>query len=86
MFKLVGAGQVGRGSLRGMRHLIELEKAGFSIWPFSSGLPLVVEIYPAALGDFKGKGDPQAIAQAVTEDSGHSFGAAGACGVLPGRL
>jgi hypothetical protein len=67
-FKLVGPSQVGRGSLRGMRHLVDLERAGFNIWPFDAGLPLVVEIYPAALADFKGKGDPQAIAEAVKEN------------------
>ena len=69
-FKLVGPSQVGRGSLRGMGHLRELHRAGFNIWPFESGLPLVVEIYPAALypPDFSGKSHPKAIADAVRDD------------------
>jgi hypothetical protein len=47
VFQIGGAGAVGTGSLRGMRHLAELADAGFAIWPFD-GLtwPLVVEIYP----------------------------------------
>ena len=50
VFQLVGAGQVGRGSLYGMRVLHRLAGAGFQIWPFdSSGLPLVVEIFPRVL-------------------------------------
>lgn len=50
IFKCVGAKQVGPGSVRGMPHLLELQQAGFSIWPFDEPeLPLVVEIYPACL-------------------------------------
>ena len=46
-FQLVGAGQVGTGSLRGMPSLLRLAAAGFSIWPFDDArLPLAVEIYP----------------------------------------
>jgi hypothetical protein len=67
-FKLVGPSQVGSGSLRGMPHLAELERAKFNIWPFSAGLPLVVEIYPAALGQLTRKSDPQEIAHAVRGD------------------
>lgn len=47
VFQIGGAGAVGTGSLRGMRHLAQLAKAGFAIWPFDQpGWPLVVEIYP----------------------------------------
>ncbi|MEM7481936.1 MAG: hypothetical protein AAF481_12245 [Acidobacteriota bacterium] len=47
VFKLVGATQVGPGSIRGMPILADLQEAGFSIWPFDPPkLPLVVEIYP----------------------------------------
>jgi hypothetical protein len=69
-FKLVGPSQVGRGSLRGMGHLLDLQRAGFNIWPFASGLPLVVEIYPAALypPGFAGKSHPRAIAEAVRDN------------------
>jgi hypothetical protein len=50
VFQLVGAGQVGRGSLYGMQALHRLTGAGFRIWPFDPpGLPLVVEIFPRVL-------------------------------------
>jgi hypothetical protein len=50
VFQLVGAGQVGRGSLYGMQALHRLAAAGFRIWPFDPpGLPLVVEIFPRVL-------------------------------------
>ena len=50
MFQLVGAGQVGRGSLFGMQALHRLAGAGFRIWPFDPpALPLVVEIFPRVL-------------------------------------
>jgi hypothetical protein len=54
VFQLVGAGQVGTGSLRGMPFLARLRER-FAIWPFDEPrLPLVVEIYPRlyrSLGD-----------------------------------
>jgi len=44
VFQLVGAEQVGRGSLYGMQALHRLAAAGFRIWPCGeAGLPLVVE-------------------------------------------
>lgn len=49
VFQIGGAGAVGTGSIRGMRHLLTLAEAGFGIWPFSEGWPRVVEIYPRAL-------------------------------------
>jgi hypothetical protein len=46
VFQLVGAGQVGTGSLRGIPFLPRLREL-FAIWPFDEPrLPLVVEIYP----------------------------------------
>jgi hypothetical protein len=46
VFQLVGNGQVGPGSIRGMPYLLDLANA-FAIWPFDRPrLPLVVEIYP----------------------------------------
>lgn len=49
-FQIGGAGAVGTGSLRGMRLLHRLSRAGFSIWPFDPpGWPRVVEIYPRLL-------------------------------------
>jgi hypothetical protein len=49
-FQLVGAGQVGRGSLYGMQALHRLALSGFRIWPFDApGLPLIVEIFPRLL-------------------------------------
>jgi hypothetical protein len=50
VFQLVGAGQVGRGSLYGMQALRQLTGAGFRVWPFDRpALPLIVEIYPRLL-------------------------------------
>src|SRR5262249_59600183 len=50
VFRRVGAGQVGRGSLFGMQALHRLAAAGFSIWPFAPPeRPLVVEISPRLL-------------------------------------
>jgi hypothetical protein len=47
VFQIGGAGAVGTGSLRGMPLLSELERAGFSIWPFSRAKPpFAAEIYP----------------------------------------
>jgi hypothetical protein len=46
VFQLVGAGQVGTGSLRGIPFLPRLREH-FAIWPFDEPrLPLLVEIYP----------------------------------------
>jgi hypothetical protein len=46
VFQLVGAGQVGTGSLRGIPLLPRLRER-FAIWPFDEPrLPLLVEIYP----------------------------------------
>ena len=50
VFQLVGASQVGRGSLYGMAALHQLAGAGFRIWPFDPpALPLVAEIFPRVL-------------------------------------
>ena len=50
VFQLVGNGQVGRGSVRGMPHLARLRADGFAIWPFDGASDrLVVEIYPSLL-------------------------------------
>ncbi len=46
-FQIGGAGAVGTGSIRGMRHLLTLRAAGFAIWPFDPPRgPVVLEIYP----------------------------------------
>ena len=46
VFQLVGAGQVGTGSLRGIPFLPQLRER-FAIWPFDAPrLPQIVEIYP----------------------------------------
>jgi hypothetical protein len=50
IFQLVGNGQVGAGSVRGMPLLRELRAAGFTIWPFDApGARVAFEIYPTAL-------------------------------------
>lgn len=47
VFKLVGPAQVGPGSIRGMRYLLQLRQSGFSVWPFDlPEWPKVIEIYP----------------------------------------
>jgi len=51
IFQLVGNGQVGAGSVRGMPLLRELRAAGFAIWPFDApGERTVLEVYPSTLG------------------------------------
>jgi len=50
VFQLVGNGQVGAGSVRGMPLLARLRGAGFAVWPFDPpGERTVVEIYPSRL-------------------------------------
>jgi hypothetical protein len=50
IFQLVGNGQVGAGSVRGMPLLARLRAAGFAIWPFDQAADrTVVEIYPSML-------------------------------------
>lgn len=52
VFKLVGADQVGAGSVRGMAALERLSAAGFAVWPFDAvrpGRPIAVEIWPRLL-------------------------------------
>lgn len=47
VFQLVGSGQVGPGSIRGMPMLRRLRAQGFAVWPFDAfSTPLLVEIYP----------------------------------------
>lgn len=49
VFKLVGADQVGAGSVRGMALLPRLQQAGVAVWPFDdarAGAPVAVEIWP----------------------------------------
>ena len=48
-FQLVGASQVGRGSIRGMPFLTRLSSSGIAVWPFDKPRreqAVVVEIYP----------------------------------------
>jgi hypothetical protein len=50
LFQLVGAGQVGFGSVRGMPYLARLRDHGFAVWPLDdSAARTAVEIYPSAL-------------------------------------
>jgi hypothetical protein len=56
LFALVGAKQVGAGSVRGMPYLARLRASGFAIWPFDSAAHrTVVEIYPTALRPMAGE-------------------------------
>jgi hypothetical protein len=59
VFKLVGAAQVGRGSIRGIPFLLHMHRNGFSIWPFDPpGWPRAVEIYPRLFTPGIIKSDP----------------------------
>ena len=50
IFQLVGNGQVGAGSVRGMPLLARLRASGFAIWPFDPPADrTVIEIYPSRL-------------------------------------
>jgi hypothetical protein len=50
VFQLVGNGQVGAGSVRGMPLVARLRAAGVAIWPFDPpGDRTAFEIYPSAL-------------------------------------
>ena len=50
VFQLVGNGQVGAGSVRGMPLLAQIRAAGVAIWPFDQPGPRTAfEIYPSAL-------------------------------------
>jgi hypothetical protein len=50
IFQLVGNGQVGAGSVRGMPYLRRLRDAGFAIWPFDVAYErTALEIYPSLL-------------------------------------
>ncbi len=72
IFQLVGNGQVGAGSVRGMPLLAQLRSAGFAIWPFdAAGERTVFEVYPTAMravvdvGDFDTPHDRDAAHAAV---------------------
>jgi hypothetical protein len=50
VFQLVGNGQVGAGSVRGMPLIAGLRAGGFAIWPFDrAGDRTAFEVYPSAL-------------------------------------
>jgi hypothetical protein len=50
IFQLVGNGQVGAGSVRGMPLIAQLRAAGVAIWPFDAPTDRTAfEIYPSAL-------------------------------------
>jgi predicted nuclease with RNAse H fold len=69
VFQLVGNGQVGAGSVRGMALLPRLRDAGFAIWPFDdAGDRTVVEIYPRAFRD-RGRVAPLPDAAGTSRDA-----------------
>jgi hypothetical protein len=73
IFALVGAAQVGKGSVRGMALLPRLRDAGFAIWPFDAAGPrTALEIYPRVLrplvpdaGPFDTKDERDAVCSAL---------------------
>jgi len=59
IFQLVGNGQVGAGSVRGMPLLARMRARGVAIWPFDApGERTVFEIYPSALRRLKPDAGP----------------------------
>lgn len=68
VFQLVGAGQVGRGSLYGMQALERLAANGFHVWPFDHARrPLLVEVYPRALARNVTRSRPTEMRQHLEE-------------------
>lgn len=73
IFQLVGNGQVGAGSVRGMPLLPRLRTAGFAIWPFDPPTERTAfEIYPSALrplappaGPFSSNDERDAVCSAL---------------------
>jgi hypothetical protein len=73
IFQLVGNGQVGAGSVRGMPLLAELRAAGIAIWPFDAPSDRTAfEIYPSALrklvpdaGPFENEHERDAVCSAL---------------------
>jgi hypothetical protein len=73
VFQLVGNGQVGAGSVRGMPLVGQLRAAGIAIWPFDPPGPRTAfEIYPTALrklvpeaGPFAGNDERDAVCSAL---------------------
>lgn len=63
-FQVRGAGSVGTGSLRGMPYLLDLQRTGFSIWPFDPPSPFtVLEVYPRLCTGAVNKSDALARAE-----------------------
>jgi hypothetical protein len=59
IFQLVGNGQVGAGSVRGMPLLAEMRAKGVAIWPFDAPAERTAfEIYPSALRPFAPEAGP----------------------------
>jgi hypothetical protein len=70
VFQIGGAGAVGTGTIRGLPHLLRLQRAGFAIWPFTGpgpGRPLAIEAYPRSMTGPVNKSSP--IARAVHLES-----------------
>ncbi len=69
-FQVRGAGTVGTGSLRGMPHLLDLQRAGFSIWPFDAPSKwTVIELYPRLCTGPVHKRDPTARAEYLRQSA-----------------
>lgn len=70
IFQLVGRGQVGLGSIRGMPFLTDLVAAGCRVWPFQDvKLPLIIEIWPSILKT-NFKGSKSQLLASLTADPG----------------
>jgi hypothetical protein len=81
VFQLVGAGQVGTGTLRGLPLLDRLARAGFSVWPFDDARPpVVLEIYPRLFRD------AYAAARPLARGNPHAFDALVSAEVMAAHL
>ncbi len=73
IFQLVGNGQVGAGSVRGMPLIARLRAGGFAIWPFDGpGERTVVEIYPSRLRRLRADGHEPTYATPHERDATES--------------
>ena len=95
VFQLVGNGQVGAGSVRGMPLLRGLRASGFAIWPFDApAARTALEIYPSALrrltpaaGPFTSNDERDAVCAAlVMWEHRHEFARLARAGDAVARL
>jgi len=74
IFQLVGNGQVGAGSVRGMPLIAQLRAQGFAIWPFDAPAErTALEIYPSRLRRLAGPDQDRQYGSAHERDAVESL-------------